>query len=273
MKDFMYNKKYKVTIITVTYNSSKTLEKTILSVISQSFSNSNIEYIIIDGGSTDGTLDIIKKYQDKISKWVSEKDGGISDAMNKGIKMASGDFIGIIHADDWYEKDALENALNAFINTGADIVCGKVKYWQNDKPDYIFFSDPSKLNQEMTINHPSVFIKNEIYKNYGMFDLKYKYAMDYDLILRYKIKGLKFVVIDRVIANMSLDGASDRNWRKALYESYFIKVANGVERKKAFCYYVWQNIRSGLARFLKTSGFERILGFYRKHFSILKKEK
>ncbi|EKD55550.1 MAG: Glycosyltransferase family 2 protein, partial [uncultured bacterium] len=121
--------KFRFSIITVTYNSAKTLETTIKSVIDQSFPY--IEYIVVDGGSTDGTLDIIKKYQDKITKWVSEKDGGISDAMNKGIKMASGDIIGIIHADDWYEIGALEKVDAAFESTGTDIVCGKVRFYKN----------------------------------------------------------------------------------------------------------------------------------------------
>ncbi|EKD55809.1 MAG: Glycosyltransferase family 2 protein [uncultured bacterium] len=259
------------TIITITYNSAKYLEQTIESVLNQTFKG--IEYIIVDGGSDDGTLDIIKKYGSRVTRWISEKDKGISDALNKGIAMASGDFIGIIHADDWLEKDAVETVFNAFKNTGADVVCGKIKYWLNENPDYIFASDPAKLDKEMTVNHPSVFIKNEVYQKYGIFDLKYKYAMDYDLLLRLKTRGLKFVTLDRVIANMRLEGASDKNWRKALYEAYLIKICHGVDAGEALRYYIWQNIRSAISRFLKAAGLESVVSFYRKHFSILKKER
>lgn len=93
----------KISIVTVSYNAAKTIEQTIKSVINQTYSN--IEYIVIDGGSTDGTVDIIRKYEDRIAYWVSEPDGGIFDAMNKGIKVATGEVVGIINSDDWYEHD------------------------------------------------------------------------------------------------------------------------------------------------------------------------
>ena len=111
-----------ISIITVSYNAVKTIEDTILSVINQTYPN--IEYIIIDGGSTDGTLDIIKKYQDKITYWVSEPDKGIYDAMNKGIAKANGELIGIINADDWYELDAVQNVVLEFNNTRPAIYHG-----------------------------------------------------------------------------------------------------------------------------------------------------
>lgn len=102
----------KVSIITVVYNGVKNIEQTIKSVLHQTYSN--IEYIVIDGGSTDGSLDIIKKYSDSISYWVSEADKGIYDAMNKGISKATGDLIGIINSDDWYEPDAIMNMVTAY---------------------------------------------------------------------------------------------------------------------------------------------------------------
>ena len=115
----------KISIITVSYNAVKTIEETINSVLNQSYSN--IEYIIIDGGSRDGTVDIIKKYQDKINVWISEPDKGIYDAMNKGIKLAKGDWIGIINSDDCYCIDAFDTILNTISkNPNAELIFGNL---------------------------------------------------------------------------------------------------------------------------------------------------
>ena len=119
----------KVSIITVVYNGANFIEQTIKSVISQDYNN--LEYIIIDGGSTDGTQDIIKKYDDKIAFWVSEKDSGIYNAMNKGWRKASGDFIGILNADDYYLEGTITQVVNAFTNSGADIVYGGMTKLRN----------------------------------------------------------------------------------------------------------------------------------------------
>jgi len=263
--------KFRFSIITVTYNSAKTLETTIKSVIDQSFPY--IEYIVVDGGSTDGTLDIIKKYQDKITKWVSEKDGGISDAMNKGIKMASGDIIGIIHADDWYEIGALEKVDAAFESTGTDIVCGKVRFYKNEKSELIYDSVPELLEKEMTVQHPSVFVKKSVYEREGGFDLHYKYAMDYDLLLRLKLKGNKFKTLNNVISNMRYDGKSDKNWLKTLVEARNIKITNGMPALIAWNYFAWQLVRMSVSRSLLYFGLDGLVNLYRRYFSIVKKER
>lgn len=257
-------------ILTVTYNSNKTLEKTIHSVINQTYPN--VEYIIVDGGSTDGTLDTINKYKDNITKWISEKDLGISDAMNKGIKMASGDVVGIIHADDWYEANAVEKVFEAFINTGADIVCGKVKFYKNEKPELIYESVPKLLEKEMTVQHPSVFIKKIIYENEGVFNLGYKYAMDYDLLLRLKLKGYKFTALMDVIANMRYEGKSDKNWFHTLAEARDVKIANGISAIVSWAYYIKQIVRMSVSRTLLYLKLDYFVNAYRKYFSIVKKE-
>ena len=114
----------KVSIITVSFNSVKTIEQTIKSVINQTYKS--IEYIIIDGASTDGTQQVIEKYKDRISFYVSEKDDGLYYAMNKGIEHASGDIVGIINSDDWYVEDAVENMVVCMLETDADLAYGKV---------------------------------------------------------------------------------------------------------------------------------------------------
>ena len=125
----MMKNKPLVTIITIVFNGQETLSKAIESVSNQTYPN--VEYIIIDGGSTDGTLNIIKKYGDVITKWISEKDRGISDAFNKGLKLAKGEIIGILNADDWYERNAIISVVEAFENNkNIGIAYGWMNYWK-----------------------------------------------------------------------------------------------------------------------------------------------
>ena len=210
-------KEIKVSIITVCYNAETTIEKTINSVLSQTYPN--IEYIIIDGKSKDNTVNVINKYKSKIAKFVSEPDNGIYDAMNKGIKMATGDVIGIINADDWYDKDAVENILNIFHNSNAEIVYGKAKMIYHDQSYfYTAKAELEKLWYDVRIMHPTVFVKNEVYDKYGLFDLSYELAADYELILRYYIDKVKFLYMDEVVVNFTLGGKSTIEFAKGVKE-------------------------------------------------------
>ena len=197
-----------ISIITVSYNSVSTIEQTIQSVLNQSYKN--IEYIIIDGGSTDGTIDIIKKYESKLNYWISEPDKGIYDAMNKGIKLANGEYIGLINSDDWYTPTAIENIVNEIQFIGkenVDILCGNQIYYYNDKNNYIAKSDYTQLKDNMSIYHPTCFVKNDIYKK-RLYSLKYKIAGDYDYFLWCYVNNYKFHYLDRIIANFRAGGIS-----------------------------------------------------------------
>ena len=207
----------KVSIITVCLNSEKTIERTIKSVINQTYSN--IEYIIIDGKSTDRTLAIIDKYKDKISILVSKKDEGIYDAMNNGLKLAPGELIGIINSDDWYELDAVEIIVNTFLeDRTAQIFYGNMNVYDKDKFIGIRYPSPLKeLRIWMAIPHPSVFIKGEIYKKYG-FNTKYKIAADRDLMLKLYSKNYKFRYVNRNIANFRVGGYYELNQVKGVIE-------------------------------------------------------
>lgn len=199
------NNNIKISIITIVFNNDRTLEGTIESVLNQTYPN--IEYIIVDGGSTDNTLSIIKKYEQSI-KWISEPDRGISDAFNKGILMSSGDLIGIINADDWYEKDAIEIIVEN-LEDEIDVYCGNIRLI--DKSSEISKYKKSKiswLSLGMHVMHPSVFVKRSVYNKVGLFNIDYKIAMDYDMLLRIRRHSFRFKYIDRTIANMRLNGAS-----------------------------------------------------------------
>jgi len=179
-------------IITVVYNGDKYLEKTIKSVLRQSYKN--FEYIIIDGGSKDKSLNIIKKYDKNIDYWVSEKDRGIYDAFNKGMKVSKGKFIGIINSDDIYKKNALKIISNyIFENKHIDFIFGSVKkHW-----GVLHGYRPHKIKYSWgfySSHSTGFFIKRKAAEKVGFYNIKYKYHADYDyffrLIVKKKMKGI-----------------------------------------------------------------------------------
>ncbi|MDO4880112.1 MAG: glycosyltransferase family 2 protein [Capnocytophaga sp.] len=217
-----------ISIITVSYNAVKTIEDTILSVINQTYPN--IEYIIIDGGSTDGTLDIIKKYQERIAYWVSEPDKGIYDAMNKGIAKATGELVGIINSDDWYELDAIENVLSLYEETNTPMIYhGGLNVIKEDNAIFYTSKAPIKINRlkkGMIINHPATFVPKKIYEDIGGFSTSYKIASDYDFILRAFMKGYSFKPIHNVLANFRIGGVSTSISKGSLKELHTIRKNN-----------------------------------------------
>jgi len=208
----------KISIITVVYNNEKTLETAIQSVLSQTYEN--IEYIIIDGASTDGTLKIIDKYKDRIATIISEPDAGIYDAMNKGISKATGDVIGILNSDDIYDDEHVINeTMTSFANNpNIDMVYGDLVYVKNEDLNKVvrkwnslkfyknFFEDGN------VPPHPSLFIRANLYKELGHFNLKYKLAADYEFMLRaFKFKGDKSLYLNKLMVRMRLGGATNKS--------------------------------------------------------------
>jgi glycosyltransferase involved in cell wall biosynthesis len=257
-----------VSIVTIVYNGEKYIGDTIKSVIGQTYKN--IEYIIIDGGSTDGTLGVIKGFGSSVTSLISEKDEGISDAFNKGVKMAKGEIIGIINADDWYEKDAVEKAVKKMEE--ADIVYGDMRLWKDGKADFVLKGDKEFIEKEMTVNHPTVFIRRTCYEKFGFFDKDYRCAMDYDLLLRFKVNNCRFGRVPEVLANMRWEGFSDANWLLGCRETLRIKNKYLPARKMENQLYFYKHILAiAIPRFLKKAGLNFVVKFYRSRFSRLKK--
>lgn len=197
----------KVSIITVCFNSAKTIRQTFDSVLGQGYPN--IEYLVIDGQSTDGTVDIIKEYEPLFEgrmRWVSERDAGIYDAMNKGIRMASGELIGIINSDDYYEKRAVEWMVESMTKERYQILYGAVRCWKNEKEESISLLSHEFLKERM-IAHPACFVTKSVYEDFGAYNTKYISAADYDFMLRmFEKKEVKFHPVHHVIANFRLGG-------------------------------------------------------------------
>lgn len=198
----------RVSIITVCYNAVNTIEQTIKSVLGQSYRD--IEYVIIDGKSTDGTLDILEKYRDKIAGFVSETDDGIYDAMNKGIRMATGEIVGIINADDWYEPTTVEHVVECFKKERVDIVHGNIRLIEKDGSikEAPRMKSMDKLWHSMVIRHPATFVRKIVYEKYGLYNTKYKIAADYDFVLRCYAKRVTFFYLNEMLSNFRLTGIS-----------------------------------------------------------------
>lgn len=222
----------KISIITATYNSAATLEATILSVINQSFEN--IEYIIIDGKSNDGTLQIIDKYKNSIAKFVSEKDNGIYDALNKGIHLATGDVIGILHSDDFYiHNNVLKNIAAKFASTECMALYADLYYVDKSNTDKIIrkwkaglFKPESFLYGWMP-PHPTFFVRKEIYERFGGFNPEFKTSADYELMLRFLCKHkIKTSYLNEFIVKMRMGGQSNLNTKN--------RIAANLEDRKAW---------------------------------------
>lgn len=252
-----------VSIITVTYNAESLLEETMQSVFNQTYRK--IEYILIDGLSSDGTLDIIRRHKDRISLWKSEKDHGIYDAMNKGISLAKGELIGMINAGDTYEKDAVESVVEAYLaHPDCGIFHGNMNYL--DAAGNLIKTKYPEIHLEnlykgMSLHHPTFFVTKNIYATNGLYDTNYKVSADFDFALRNYIKGTRFFYINKVISNFRLGGFSMNNNIKGMYESRDILLNNGYSkyivdtqmkywRKRAFRKRVLESGHSILKRIL-----------------------
>ncbi len=212
--------KPKISIITVSYNSGRTIEDTIKSVVNQSYPN--IEYIIVDGKSKDNTLQIVDKYKDKIAKVVSEKDDGIFYAFNKGVRMATGDVVGIINSDDIYtDSTVIEEVAKAFAENDIDATYGDlvyvdpvdtsklIRYWKSKEYRKSLF----KLGWMPP--HPTFFIKREFYEKYGDFNTWMKISNDYEIVLRFLYKyNAKAKYINKILIKMRAGGNSNGSLRK-----------------------------------------------------------
>lgn len=215
----------KVSIITVTYNSAQTLVDAMKSVLEQTYHD--IEYIIVDGASTDSTIDVIRQYEPQFKnclKWISEKDGGIYDAMNKGIRIATGDVVGVLNSDDYFtSNDVVERMVSAFNDKTLDAIYGDIHFIRDGYPDKCVRYYSSKPFRPLWLRfgfmpaHPSFYCRREVYEKAGFYKTDYKIGSDYEMMVRlfmvHKIRA-KYLPMDFV--TMRTGGASTRNVKSRL---------------------------------------------------------
>lgn len=210
---------YEVSIITVCLNSVDTIRDTIISVLSQDYPN--IEYIIVDGESQDGTMKIVEEYRDRIAVIMSEPDKGIYDAMNKGIAVATGDIVGILNSDDFYsDATSVRRLVEQMLRTNADCVFADVVFVDSTNTDRVtryydsskFF--PERLRYGWMPAHPSLMVKRTIYLRYGNYKLDYKIASDFEMIVRLLLcAGLNYAYLPHVVIKMRTGGVSTKGLR------------------------------------------------------------
>jgi glycosyltransferase involved in cell wall biosynthesis len=215
----------KISVITATYNCASTIADCLQSVARQTYRDR--EHVIIDGASTDGTVDILRQISGGVDRLISEPDRGIYDALNKGIAMASGDVVGFLHADDLYADDTvLEAIAKAFKDPAVDAVYGDlvyvrksdtrrvVRYWRSSP------FRPAQLAQGWMLPHPTLYLRRSVYERFGGFDLSYRIAADYDFMLRVlgRIEG-RIVYLPRLLVRMRVGGESNRSLRNIMRKS------------------------------------------------------
>lgn len=222
----------KISIITVSLNAEKTIERAIKSVLSQSYDN--VEYIIIDGSSTDKTVEIIRKYEEKISYWVSEADCGLYDAMNKGLDRCTGDVVAFLGSDDYYLDGALEYVADCFeMSEQLDILCGEVlveKYGKLCTHKNSWEEYPERLREGFMIYcHQGVFSRRKCFEQCGSFDLNYRIVADYDWLLRVYNQGACFQYSPHTLCVFRYGGISSTNLWNITSEFYEIAKKNALE--------------------------------------------
>ncbi|MBI2281006.1 MAG: glycosyltransferase [Bacteroidetes bacterium] len=247
----------KISIITVCYNSEKHIKTAIESVINQTYKN--IEYIVVDGASKDKTIDIVKSYGDRITKFVSEPDKGIYDAMNKGFQMATGNYLAVINSDDFYmSNDAIESVVNELNKKQTDSLFAdliyveenntdkQVRYWKSNE----FVKGSFKKGWHPA--HPTFFVKNEVYKKYGYFDLSFKLAADFELMLRFLEKHqISSCYLPKPIIKMRLGGATNKNFKNIYNQNIECYRAFKVNQLPVSILYPLYRLLPKLIQFLK----------------------
>ena len=245
----------KISIITITYNSEKTLEETIKSIISQGYDN--LEYLIIDGGSTDHTLDIVNKYRNNIAVVVSEPDNGISDAFNKGIRYATGEIIGIINSDDILLSGALQ-AISDSYNKNVAVYRGNTIVWNDISNAKTRIRPTMKMKLSKPIGnvcHQSTFVTKSCYETLGAYNIDFKYMMDADILYLFYRAGVVFKYVDYDMALFRLGGVTNTNYKKKLKEIHNVVIVNGgsniLAEFRCFHFIVYNMIK---ALFYKVAG-------------------
>ncbi|KLN95751.1 glycosyltransferase family 2 protein [Moellerella wisconsensis] len=246
----------KVSIITATYNSSETIIDTLISLEQQTYPN--IEYIIIDGASKDNTINLIKEYSTKVSILISESDKGIYDALNKGIKNATGDIVGFLHSDDLFAyPEAIADIVNTFKKNQTQAVYADLEYVSKENIANVVRTWRSGIYKHSNLKkgwmppHPTFYMQRKLYTSYGGFDLSYKISADYDSLLRYLwINNISMSYLPKVITKMRVGGASNRSLRNIIKKTHEDILA--LKKNKIFWLYplIMKNL-SKIPQFIK----------------------
>ncbi len=237
----------KVSIVTVTYNSAASIHRTIESVLAQDYPH--IEYIIVDGNSTDSTMEVIREYGNRIARVISEPDEGIYDAMNKGIALATGDIVGVLNSDDFFTHDSVVSTIAGQFDGSIDALYGDVQFVSDTtgKVTRYYSSQkfrPSRLKQGLSPAHPTFYVKREFYERYGNYNIRYKIAADFDLFARFFQTPMRYRYIQEPLVTMRQGGISTRIGSKLQLNQEIVTSCkqNGIRTNwfRVLSRYVWK---------------------------------
>ena len=257
-----------VSIVTICLNGGKYLEQAIQSVLNQTYDN--IEYIIVDGGSTDKTLDIIKKYESRIDRWMSEPDKGIYDALNKAISLTSGDWVGSVNSDDWYEPDTVRLIVEAAAkNPESGVIFGDMRVHKFEDGQVVCYQVKGRVEGdgvllENPLTHPTCFVAKRVYEQFR-FNPAFRMGADYDLMARLYNSGAKFEHLDRILTNFRIGGTTSQVPYRILFEAYQIR--SRYNRWKALRKLIYVTALFPLERL-----YLRLPWAFRKKYQIWKKD-
>ncbi len=233
-----------ISIITIVYNSERYLEETICSVVKQSYYD-NIEYIVIDGGSTDGTVNIIRKYENKIDYWVSERDKGIAHAFNKGIAASSGEYLLMLNAGDSFVSRKSLEKIDCFLKDNPDILSfqaltdkgNKFPIYRNMKSKVAPNSIKTAIENAL-VAHQATLVKKDVYRKVGLYDITYKLRMDFDFFLRAQ-KKYSFVCINEPLVLYRTDGITSQLGNRWRFKMEEMKIINREYKNPLYMFYFW----------------------------------
>lgn len=236
-----------VSVVTITFNAEETIDRTISSVAAQTYPE--VEYIVVDGGSRDQTVARLKARENDIDLWISEPDRGISDAFNKGIALARGEYVALVNADDWLEPEHLAKAVAAMRESRSDFAYGDLMLHTADgAPAFMLVGEKDygrAIRHSMPqINHPTVVCRRAVYEKHGLFDTRWKTSMDYEWLLRGYRGGVRGTYVPSIVGHMTLEGVSDRNIRRVFGEVRDISVLHGYSPVRARIRYVVRRVKS-----------------------------
>ncbi len=225
-----------IAVVTISFNAAASIRATIASIAAQR-GIGKVEYVVVDGGSTDGTLDILRENADVISFWISEPDRGISDAFNKGIALTTAPVVTHVNADDTLRPGHLAAALELLAgDPGAGFCHGDLHVVTRSGATRRVVPGPEDyrrgIARYMTVNHPTTVVRREIYAKHGLFRRELRYAMDYDLVYRFADAGVRGLHSDRLLAYMEDEGVSNTEWRRAIADLQAIQMLHGAPRWK-----------------------------------------
>jgi len=252
-----------ISIVTVNLNSGATLERTIKSVLGQDYQA--LEYIVIDGGSRDDSLEILERYRQGIDILVSEPDRGISDAFNKGIALAKGEIIGLISADDVLENGALQAVGEFYHEQGKpDVIYGDAFYLERGQTVRVRPDPLHRFGRHMPLRHPAVYVRRQTHDLLGQYDPHYRFAMDYDLLLRFYRGGARFCYLERPLAIITAGGLNQRHLPHTIREVREISIRHGTARPAAYAFYGIKLAKMLMRRGLGLTGLNVLIVWYRQ---------